>query len=106
MNSGLSATITNDIRSVFSRYEQVDSAILYGSRATGNYRPGSDIDLTLIGDDLDFNLLTRIINDLDDLLTAYKFDISIFKDINNEKLIEHINRFGIKFYNKQGNEND
>jgi uncharacterized protein len=49
MNSGLGVRDIAEIRGVFERYPKVSNAILYGSRAKGNYRPGSDIDLTLQG---------------------------------------------------------
>ena len=73
--------------------------LLYGSRAIGNYREGSDIDLTIKGN-IEFEDLQRIINELDDLFLPYKFDISIFKNINNNDLIDHIKRVGMIFYKK------
>ncbi|SCA63943.1 hypothetical protein SCG7109_BR_00050, partial [Chlamydiales bacterium SCGC AG-110-M15] len=42
---------------VLSQYPQVHSALIYGSRAKGNYRPGSDIDLSLKGENLDLSVL-------------------------------------------------
>ncbi len=50
---GLKEKHIKAINSVFSKYPQIEKTILYGSRAKGNYRNGSDIDLTLVGDDLD-----------------------------------------------------
>ena len=93
------------IQSVFSNYSSVDIAVLYGSRAKGDYRTGSDIDLTLTGDDLDLSTLLRIENELDDLLFPYKIDLSIFHKIENPDLVEHINRVGIVFYKKAENNN-
>ena len=46
---GLSESVVYRICAVFSRYPQAAEAILYGSRAKGTYRKGSDIDLTLCG---------------------------------------------------------
>ena len=86
------------IRSVLVKYPAVEEAILYGSRAKGNYRNGSDIDLTLIGNDLDLTKLLRIKTELDELLLPYKIDISIFHKIDNNDLVEHINRVGKVFY--------
>lgn len=74
--------------------------MLYGSRAKGNYRNGSDIDLTLIGDQLNYSQLSGIESDIDDLFLPYSFDISIFKDIDNPDLVEHINRVGVVLYEK------
>jgi anaerobic selenocysteine-containing dehydrogenase len=41
---------------------------LYGSRAMGRQRHGSDIDLTLVGEDLDGNMLLQLMQAIDDLL--------------------------------------
>jgi predicted nucleotidyltransferase len=49
MTYGLKDTAVEQIQQVLSDYPDVQEAILYGSRAMGNYEPGSDIDLTLIG---------------------------------------------------------
>ena len=98
---GLKDSHINSIQSVFKKYNCIDKAILYGSRAKGNYRNGSDIDLSLIGDNLDLTTLLKIENELDDLLLPHKIDLSIFHKIENTNLIEHIKRVGIVFYKKE-----
>ncbi len=98
--NGLKDIDIKKIQRVFSNYEDIDKAILYGSRAKGNYRNGSDIDLCLVGNTLDLNILLRIENELDDLLLPYKIDLSIFHKIENADLIEHINRIGVVFYER------
>jgi predicted nucleotidyltransferase len=90
---GLKEATINQIISVFSQYLQIHKVLLYGSRAKGNYRNGSDIDLTLIGD-VSYSQLSSI----DDLLLPYSFDISIFSDIDNPDLVDSINRIGVVFY--------
>jgi predicted nucleotidyltransferase len=95
---GLKEQHINAINSVFLIYPQIKKAILYGSRAKGNYRNGSDIDITLIGDDLDLTILFKIETKLDDLLLPYKIDLSIFHQIENTDLIEHIQRVGKDFF--------
>lgn len=97
---GLRDTDIQKIKFVFERYPTVEKVILYGSRAKGNYRNGSDIDLTLIGDTLDLTMLLRINTELDDLLLPYEIDLSVFSEIENTDLVEHINRVGKVFYNK------
>ncbi|HET8861530.1 nucleotidyltransferase domain-containing protein [Marivirga sp.] len=71
-NSGLTTEEIFNIRSVFSNYPQIEKALIYGSRAMGNYKPASDIDISLIGDDIDLSLLNQIEFDLDDLMLPYK----------------------------------
>lgn len=98
---GLKEATIQKIGAVLSHYPQVEKAVLYGSRAKGNYKNGSDIDLTLCGGaDLTLNVLYRISDELDDLLLPYTFDLSIFSHISDPDLIEHIQRVGMTFYEK------
>lgn len=96
-NSGLPAASIKAIQQVLHRYPGIRLAILYGSRAKGNFRPGSDIDLTLKGD-LTYQQLLRIETELDDLLLPYKIDLSLYELLDNPALIEHIDRVGKLFY--------
>ena len=101
MKYGLNSATVDRIRSVLARFSEVDKAILYGSRAKGIHRRGSDIDLALFGRDLDANVLSRISSGLDDLLLPYKIDLSILANISNSNLLGHIERVGVVFYEKQ-----
>ena len=101
MQYGLSDQTLQKIRDVFMRYPEVEEAVLYGSRARGDYKNGSDIDLTLRGDsELTHTLLSRIANDLDDQFLPYTIDLSIFENINNSDMIEQIQHFGVTLYRK------
>ncbi len=100
MKYGLPQSAVQKICAVLSRYPQVEKAILYGSRAKGNYKNGSDIDLTLRGSDLTLNVIYKILNDLDESLLPYTIDLAIFDDISDLDVIEHIQRVGITFYEK------
>jgi predicted nucleotidyltransferase len=98
---GLKETTIQKICAVLSRFPQVEKAILYGSRAKGNYKNGSDIDLTLRGGaDLTLNVLYKIMDELDDLLLPYIIDLSIYNSISDSDVIEHIQRVGVTFYDK------
>ena len=94
---GLKKETLEKIREVFARYGQVEEVIIYGSRAKGNYRPGSDIDQTLKGREIDLKTLNRISLDLDDLLLPYTFDLSVFSHISNPEFLDHIERVGQVF---------
>ena len=101
MQHGLSDQTLQKIRDVFVRYPQVEEAVLYGSRARGDYKNGSDIDLTLRGStELTHTILSQIANDLDDQLLPYTIDLSIFKNIRNPEMIEQIERIGVALYKK------
>jgi predicted nucleotidyltransferase len=101
MKYGLPEATVQNICAVLGRYPQVKQAILYGSRAKGNYKNGSDIDLTLRGGaDLTLLVLYKIVDELDDLLLPYTIDLSIFNDIGDPDVIAHIQRVGVTFYEK------
>lgn len=99
-NTGLTEKEWNDVQEVFSAHPQVDRVVLYGSRAMGNFQPASDIDLTLIGNEINLSVLTEIVFELDDLMLPYKFDLTVYEDITNTALKEHIQRVGIVLYDK------
>lgn len=90
----------SDIRKDFTQYELVNEVVIYGSRAMGNFKPSSDIDLSLKGE-IDRSLESDIFFDLDDLMLPYKFDLTIYDKINNSDLVEHIDKQGVVLYLKK-----
>lgn len=102
MKYGLPETTIDDIRAVFARFPEIEKAILYGSRAKGNFKTGSDIDLTLLGEALTSDLCSAIASALDDLMLPYTIDLSVFERLNHAELQEHIERVGVLFYERAG----
>jgi uncharacterized protein len=82
------------LRSVLNKHTGIQRAIVYDSRAKGNCRPGSDIELTLDAPALTFTDLLRINNELDDLMLPYTIDLSLLWQIDNSSLRGHIERVG------------
>jgi predicted nucleotidyltransferase len=101
MRFGLEENVIERINAVFSFFPEIEQVVLYGSRAKGNYKIGSDIDLTLKGKELNLTLLNAVDTKIDDLLLPYLFDISIFEQISNPDLVNHIERVGKLIYEKQ-----
>ncbi|GAB4516774.1 MAG: nucleotidyltransferase domain-containing protein [Allomuricauda sp.] len=99
MKYGLSSHTLQKIIKVFKGNPNIHEAVIFGSRAMGNYREGSDIDITLKGK-LSFDNLLRIESQLDEEMLPYKMDLSIFENIKNQELISHINRVGKILYQK------
>ncbi len=100
---GIEEDTLQKIRTVLAHHPQVQKATLYGSRAKGTHKAGSDIDLTLQGgDDLTLQVLYKIMQELDDLLLPYTIDLSICSMINDPALTEHIQRVGMTFYERAG----
>lgn len=100
MKYGLKIQDWEKIFTVFHGTTPLEEVILYGSRAIGNFKNGSDIDLALKGDNLNLRVLNKIANDLDDLLLPYTFDLLIFNHINHQNLIQHINDVGIHLWKR------
>ena len=99
---GLDVDTLRRIRGVLSEFPAIDKVLIYGSRAMATYRPGSDIDITLIGTGLTLNqCVYPLANKLDDLYLPYTFDISIFKQLDDIEFIAHILRRGQLFYRKE-----
>lgn len=92
--AGISSEEMGRLESVFEQDPAVFEVILYGSRAKGTYRPGSDIDLTFKGPALTTKWLMELSCKIDDLLLPYEVDLSVFDHIDNQDLKEHINRVG------------
>jgi type I restriction enzyme S subunit len=99
---GLDPDELRNIKEVFAKVITINKVVIYGSRAKGNYRNGSDIDITVFGENLTLdNSLYPLTDLLDGLYLPYQFDISIFVKIDNENLKNHIKRVGKILYMKQ-----
>ena len=100
MNYGLPDTTIKKINAVFASFPEVIRVVLYGSRAKGSYKPGSDIDLTMHGADLTSALRGTITDKLDELLLPYMIDLSVFAELKQPELEAHIDRVGVVFYER------
>lgn len=100
MKYGLPEETIGKISDVFSRYPRIEKALLYGSRAKGTFRNGSDIDISLAGEGIDFSLLNDINEEIDELMLPYTIDLSSLSMIDNADLLEHIRRVGIVLYQR------
>lgn len=101
MKFGLSERTILLIKKVFEEFKQIDEVILYGSRAKGNYKEGSDIDYCLKGSELTNIHLSKINAALEDCNLPYFIDLSIYHLIQSTGLVEHIDRSGIVFYSSR-----
>ena len=92
---GLPASTIGSICDIFAKYAEIQGIILYGSRALGNYRLGSDIDLCIDAPALTLTQLLKIENQIDDLLLPWNVDLSLKHKIDNPTLLQHIAAKGI-----------
>lgn len=85
----------------FTKYSEVEQVILFGSRAKGNYKKGSDIDLAIKGKNSSPSLAFNIKAYLNEVLPVpYFIDVVDYDSIVHHDLKEHINSVGISFYEK------
>ena len=91
------------LRNSLASFPEVEEAVIYGSRARGTNRGSSDIDLTLKGDDLTYLQLALIDAKIDDLLMPYFVDISLFRLLKDDDLLESITREGKTLYCRHNN---
>lgn len=97
---GLSDETVRQIGTVLGRFPEVREAVLFGSRAKGTQKPGSDIDLALSGEALDWRVLGRIEDLLDDLLLPYCFSLIVHDETLDPAVAAHIARVGAPFYER------
>lgn len=95
---GLRESDLENMIKIFKQFDSISEAILFGSRAKGNYRHGSDIDIALKGD-IDFRTIARLSYLLNqDSLMPYKFDLVNYARLEHQELKEHIDRVGVPIY--------
>lgn len=97
---GLPPATVETIRRILATEPAVEKAVLFGSRAKGTHRPGSDIDLALFGAGLDLDVLGRLAARLDESPIPYQVDLCLFDWIDHEDLRAHIARVGRVFYER------
>ncbi|MGB3367559.1 MAG: nucleotidyltransferase domain-containing protein [Acidaminobacteraceae bacterium] len=84
-----------------SKFTEVESALIFGSRAKGNYKLSSDIDIAIFGEKINFDIVSDIhyfLNEVSDLL--YSVDVINFESLREDALKDHINRIGKKIYTR------
>ncbi|WP_026894347.1 nucleotidyltransferase domain-containing protein [Clostridiisalibacter paucivorans] len=89
------------ILEAIDKYSEIEEVVLFGSRAMGNYKKGSDVDLAIVGENIDRKILRRISDDLnEEYPLPYFFDVVVYKDISNEELKKHIDSVGKSIYKR------
>ncbi|MCF6093277.1 nucleotidyltransferase domain-containing protein [Microaerobacter geothermalis] len=95
MRFGLEDKIMEKIISIFSRYKAVQKAVIFGSRARGDFKYNSDIDIAVLTNG---EPVTGLLHDLDEAAGIYKTNLIILDKLNNERLRQNIERDGIEIY--------
>ncbi len=98
MKFGLSDTVIKELQDVFRRHVNIEKVLIFGSRSKGNYRPGSDIDLAIVGKDIDYRQLLDIQTEIDDLEMLYSIDLLDYQSKVGTPIGDHIDRVGQVFF--------
>ena len=98
MRFGLSDTVITELCNVFQRHANIERVMIFGSRLKGNYRTGSDIDLAIVGRNLDYGQLLDIQCEIDELGLLYSIDLVDYQKKKGSPIGDHIDRVGQIFY--------
>jgi predicted nucleotidyltransferase len=102
MPFGLTANDLDEIIASLDKYPEVQEALIFGSRAMGNYHPGSDVDIVLKGSQISYTTVNRISYELNEETNLpFTFDIINYHSISEKALIDHIDRIAISFYHQK-----
>jgi len=98
---GLSEVDIEYIVGAIAKFREIKKAVIFGSRAKGNYKAGSDIDIAIYGDDITFDTVSSLHSLLEDESPLpYLFDIVDYTHLDHKELREHIDRVGIIIYER------
>jgi len=99
---GLKKETLSLIINEISNYKEIKEAVIFGSRAKGNYKTGSDIDIAIKGSEINQDIVDKLKNRLNqELPIPYFIDILDYENITSDDLIDHIDRVGFVFYDSQ-----
>lgn len=95
MRFGLREHEIKQLTQIIFSFPEVQGAIIFGSRAMGNFKSGSDVDIAIRGKNITHEIITRIRYLLnEETLMPYFFDVVDYDQITNEDLNQHIDQFG------------
>ena len=97
---GIKVDAYNQILEVFREIPEVERVILFGSRARGDFKKTSDIDLAVYFKGESKKL--KLIRMLEDVRCILKFDVVDMNSVVNEELKKNIKNDGKEIYNKEG----
>lgn len=96
----------NYIIEALSKFDEIEKAIVFGSRAMGNYKKGSDVDIAIVGSSVTREVLFKLDEYLNEIYPLpYFFDIVHYEGISNENLKLHIDTIGKELYERKSNIN-
>ena len=93
---GLPPYAMESLKRVFAHHPAIEGVTVYGSRAKGNYRYNSDIDVMLTAPELSWSEFCQLELEIDDLLLPWKVDLALKHQVENKDLLDHVARVGVR----------
>ena len=90
--------LKNELQTIFSKYKEIEKVLLFGSRARGDNKYNSDVDLCLFGKNITHLVQAKISMDVDEINTPLSFDILNFNELTKQDLIDNIINEGVEVY--------
>ena len=97
---GLTAQDMRTIQDILSKYPEVKTVLVFGSRAKGTYKPGSDIDLAIMDIGVKESVTDKLSSYFSDSCLPYFVDLACYSSLKDSDLKEHIDRIGVPFYSQ------
>ncbi|MDP1725441.1 MAG: nucleotidyltransferase domain-containing protein [Bacteroidota bacterium] len=95
---GLSARDMKTIESILNQFPEIKQIQVFGSRANGSYKPGSDIDFVILDEELNDRRLMKLKEAFDESSLPFHVDIIHYPALTNEELKKHIDRVGVPIF--------
>lgn len=93
---GLDKQQIDIIKQTINQFDEIEHTIIFGSRAMGNYKKGSDVDIAVKGKQITNQTVVHVSDLLNEVCPLpYFFDVLHYEDISNEELKSHINKHGV-----------
>jgi predicted nucleotidyltransferase len=95
---GLTERDMQTLVSIFQKYSEVKSVYLFGSRAKGTFKPGSDVDLAVMNEGVSDKTIRAIKAAFEESTLPYSVDVAHLAAIEHRELKEHVSRVGVEIY--------
>lgn len=100
MRFGLPNKSINQMIQALKEHKEIQKAAIFGSRAMGNYKRGSDVDMVIYGTEITENIVNQLRITLNEKLPLpYYFDIVHYESISSDEFKEHIDTVSKLLYN-------
>ena len=98
-NFGLTEDQLNQLINKLSEIKEIDRVLIFGSRAMGNNKERSDIDLAILGENINLETELKVMHKYsEETNIPFLLDVVNYNTLNNKDLKEHIDEYGKVLY--------